>query len=225
MCKAERVGITCTCMLENIMYGHITATGVNKENHPRHTDTHVNLGSTALMNECDRLHWDNNYVHIISFSLTQLKQMSSKMDRVHFLRVHLLLKVQSKKFHFKPQEISGGLSMAAAIATAAVIPVSGKHSANYRCHQCAWKRLCTASKGKPLKPQTLTGSAKVTSPNSWSQRGPFNYSRFSSPTLFCPVPNFKCADLRPMGDLDPVPSRWKIQLTCSSSCRRYNSLP
>lgn len=143
-----------------------------------------------------------------------------------FLQVFIYVFVKSSvlQVQFQTLGISLRLSIAVAIATAAVIPMNWKHSANYRCHQRGWKWLCT-SKGKPLNSTNSNWQCKSNFPNSWSQRGPFNCSLFSSPSLFCPVPNFKCADLWPMGDLDPVPSRWKIQLTCSSSCLRYNPPP
>lgn len=75
------------------------------------------------------------------------------------------------------------LSIATAIASAAVTPVNGKHSANYRCHQRGWKRLCT-SKGKPLKPQTGTGSAKVTSQSLEVKGDPLTAHSFLPPASF-----------------------------------------
>lgn len=80
----------------------------------------------------------------------------------------------------------------------------------------------------PRKPSQATNTdrqAKSNFSDSQSQRGPLTLALFSSSTFLCPVPNFKCTDLPPMGVLDPLPSRWKIQLTCSSSCLHYNSLP
>lgn len=62
----------------------------------------------------------------------------------------------------------------------------------------------------PRKPSQATNTdqqAKSNFSESQSQRGPLTLALFSSPTFLCPVPNFKCTDLPPMGDLDPLPSR------------------
>lgn len=173
---------------------------------------------------------NNKYIYTLYICCNNPNQIIEHLFQKHwllwcFLQVCIVfVKSSVLEVQFQTLGISLRLSIAVAIATAAVIPMNWKHSANYRCHQRGWKRLCT-SKGKPLKSTNSNWQCKSNFPNSWSQRGPFNCSLFSSPSLFCPVPNFKCADLRPMGDLDPVPSRWKIQLTCSSSCLRYNPLP
>lgn len=81
---------------------------------------------------------------------------------------------------------------------------------------------------EPRKPSQVANTnwqAKSNFSESQSQRGPLTLSLFSSFRFLCPVPNFKWTALPPMDDLDPHPSRWKIQLTCSSSCLHYNSLP
>ena len=50
----------------------------------------------------------------------------------------ITLKVHFKKFNFKPLRISVKLSIPTLMATAAVTPVYGKHSANYIINVDGW---------------------------------------------------------------------------------------